>query len=103
MKTLTLLLFLLPLTTLAQYKGKVIANEPYEVWIQETNRDDSLYWVRWEPWEYYSDYSIRVEKGDTRHVIWIGQCSGDTIGEAYFEGKGRSCKTIYLDGTIYYF
>ncbi len=107
-----LLLLLITLTTLscsAQYnlkaQGKVVSNEPYEVWIKDYKKGEAE-WIRWELWEHYEDYYLSAKENERIHVLWISQCTNDTIGEAYFSGgyhKEQVNDTIYLDGSTYEF
>ncbi len=108
MKTITLLLMLIPMIATAQTKasGKVIADEPYEVWINDHYKDGSEFWIRWEMWEYYQDYMITAKEGQEIKSAWISQCTGDTLAKAVFYGSDSRfvvSDTIYLDGSVYTF
>lgn len=85
-------------------KGKVHSDSKYEVYIQDFNRSNQPVWVRWEPWEWYQNYHIKVDKYDRITAVWIDACTRDTLAVAHFNGalkKRKYKKLITLDGSTY--
>lgn len=98
----TLLLYLIPFLPTLIGKGVVISDTPYEVHISDSPTES----VRWEPWEWYQNYDIKVQKGDTITAYWISQCNGDTLATAIFSGTDTRKvvnDTIFLNGSTYSF
>lgn len=85
-------------------KGNVIANELYEVYIQDHNAMGCEVWNRYEIWEYYQNYWARVDDGFTLEAVWISQCSRDTLATLTIHGTPEKQKIrldITLDGSDY--
>lgn len=81
----TLLLYLIPFLPTLIGKGVVISDTPYEVRISDNGTES----VRWEPWEWYQNYDIKVQQGDTITAYWISQCNGDTLAVREFIGTNE--------------
>ena len=94
-------------TAQSKYRGKVITNEPYEVYIVHIPKEGKPYWVRWELWEFYEEYRVVVEPFNRIEAVWVSQCTRDTIARAFFNGERSGSKQeqdIYFQNdTLYEF
>ena len=82
-------------------KGNIISDDDYYCYVQEYNEHDSLVWVRFDTWEYYGSYSVKIDPYDTLETLFINARTYDTTAVTFTANaiKHKFEKNVYLDGT----
>jgi len=102
--TAVILCAALSATAQTKAKGKIESSEPYYVHILHFGKDNVGEWIRWEPWEWYGEYDVKVEAGNRIRAMFISQCTGEVIARVEFSAgynKEKIRKNIVLDGGSY--
>lgn len=82
-------------------KGNIISDNPYKCYIQEYNDQDSLIWVRFDVWEYYGSYSVKIDRYDRLDAMFIDDVTGDSTMVSFTANavKRKFKKDLYIDGS----
>ena len=97
------LLFFAALDAISQTiaKGDIICDDEYYCYTKEYYTDSVYKWMRFDTWEYYASYNVKIDPNDSLETIFVNARTSDTTYVKFIgqDVKRRFKKNLYLDGT----